>query len=88
MAAPDEFPPRENLLALLPRGTLWKVVSLLVLLAGVIFLRCRSDLLVGKIDPQQWLAAPPRKSDRVTGSLAHPDSGAPAPPVPHSPHKR
>lgn len=53
--APDEPAPeklqiefeRRGLLALLPRGTLVKVTMLLALLAGIVALRMRADLVVG-----------------------------------------
>ncbi len=46
-----EFIPRERFWELLPKRTLVKIVSLLILLVSVIYLRSRTDLLVGFFGP-------------------------------------
>ena len=51
-------PARENLLTLLPKRTIAKVVFLLILLGGVIYLKTRTDLLLGVIAPETQTGAP------------------------------
>ncbi|HEY0709276.1 MAG TPA: hypothetical protein VGG33_20870 [Polyangia bacterium] len=53
-------PARESLLSLLPKRTIAKVLFLLILLIGVVYLKGRTDLLVGLFGPAPKAAAPAR----------------------------
>jgi hypothetical protein len=53
-------PARESLFALLPRRTIAKVVFLLILLAGVVYLKGRTDLLVRLFEAPSKPTSPTR----------------------------
>jgi hypothetical protein len=58
-------PERDSLLTLLPKRTIAKVMFLLILLAGIVYLKGRTDVLVRLFEPVAKPVAPTR-FDRAT----------------------